>query len=600
MRAILLAINGLVLLSFATELVRSDDVKVTWTTKAWAIKPNKAAIAKGNVAFQSNKGHNGEGTANKATLQSQMNVQGRGNFNAGRLGNSQAVQAKTAKGITATGDQSKANPNSGVRTGDAGKYHGELKNSKSGNDQNWNPSLSTGQKIDTVMHGKGDSFDAAGSKGHKYNVKPAPGQSKTGGSGVITRDGEKYNYKETKTANGDAVAQMSNVGVGPNRKTYTCQGQKVGISNCVDQNGLKYGEVVEQPDGTVIVKKTIAKGVDVPIGKAKVIKNQNGKNVATINDGMFQGTSGNQKQRDCMADYGKSGGSKVKVEKPLTLQYNSQSKDGRKTFTFPDCITFGGKITLPPGVDANRIAVQFDISILPAGKLKCVDPGACNKDCYYCNLCTNSRKVDILGNSNGQQICNAKGGGTYPISVTACPPPDTMNKAVCSGFTKADPTYFKKKGDVQARVLIWERPANEQQLRDQYFNTVNSNSIAKTLLKTQFAVDNKAFINANNPTDFDLAEYYIKKNARPAEELVGCWEATTNYTVSSQKVRTDFLLEAGSLASAPKSLFDNKQCPEVDKINQAEADQQAAAAKAKAPAKSGWGSFGSFFPGGGR
>lgn len=51
-----------------------------------------------------------------------------------------------------------------------------------------------------------------------------------------------------------------------------------------------------------------------------------------------------------------------------------------------------------------------------------------------------------------------------------------------------------QKGDIQARLIIWERPANEQQLKDQYYNSVNGNPAAKTLLKAQFAIDNKAFI----------------------------------------------------------------------------------------------------------
>lgn len=597
MKTLLLAINGLILLSYAVELVQSaDTTQAPFSTKKWFVKPYRGGYAKGNVAAQSNKGQNAEGTANKAQLQSQMDVQGKGKFNAGRTGTSEVVQAKNPKGVSATGDQSKKNPNNGVRTGDAGKYHGELKNKKSGTDQEWDPSLSTGQKMDTVMHGKGDSFDSVGSKGNKQGVDPDPGQTKQGGKGVITRNGEKYNYQNNRAANGDASAQLTNVGKGSSRKTYTCQGQKVGISNCVDQNGLKYGEVVEQPDGTVIVKKTIAKGVDVPIAKAKVIKNQNGKSVATVNDGMFQGSAGNYKERDCMADYGKTGGSKIKIEKPIRVQYSSESKDGRRVFQFPDCVTMGAKITLPPGVDVNRIAVQFDISILPAGKLKCVDPGACNKDCYYCNFCNNSRKVDILSNANGdKQLCNTKGGGTYDLSTTACPPPEAFNKAQCSGFTKSDPNYFKKKGDLQTRLLIWLRPKNEAQIRAQYYNTVNGNSIAKQILKAEFAIKNKNFINANNPTDFDLAEYYIQKNGKPGDELVGCVEGTTNYTISSQKVRTDFLLEAGTLAAAPKSLFDTKQCPEVDKINQAQADADAAEAKKSAPAKSGWSNVASSF-----
>lgn len=590
------ALLALILLSYAADLISGQTIQPPSSTKKWFVKPYKGAYAKGDVAFQSNKGRNGEATANKAALKSSVEVQDKGTLTAGKA-KPQVAQAKSAKGITATGDQSKKNPSDGLRTGDAGKWHGEMKNKKSGNDQQWNPSLpQQGKKIDSVMHGKGDSFDAAGSKGNKYNVDPDPGQTKTAGSGVITRNGEKYNYKDAKTANGDAQASMTNVGKGSNRKTYTCTGQKVGVSNCVDQNGLKYGEVVEQPDGTVIVKKTIAKGVDVPVGKAKVIKDENGKRVATVNDGMFTGKAGNTKSRDCMSDYGKSA-SKIKVEKPLTVKYSSESKDGKKSFQFPDCVLVGAKITLPPGMDVNRLATQFDVSILPAGKLKCVDPGSCNKDCYYCNFCNNTRKAEVMSNNNGQQLCNTKGGGTYQLSTTLCPPPESFDKNMCTGFTKYDANYYKKKGDIQARILFYERPANEVELKAKYYNSVNGNSIAKQLLKTQFAIDNKNLINANNPTDFDLAEYYIKKNAKPGEELVGCIEGTTNYTLSSQKVNTGFLLEAGSIAAAPKSLFDNKQCPGVDKVNQEQAQLDAAAAKKTAP-KSAWGNFGNVFQGG--
>lgn len=588
----LLLINGFILLICVTDFVLSAE---TFVTKKWAVKPHHAAYKKGNVAFQSNKGADGEATADRASLQSNINVEGKGDFNAKRDGKSEKVVAKNAKGITAQGDQSQKAK--GVRTGDAGKHHGNLKNSKSGNDQNWNMDVNTGgHKMDTVMHGNKDSFDAKGSKGNTYNVDPAS-QTKETGKGVITRNGEKYSYSESRTAKGDVNAQMNNIGKpgspASGRKTYTCQGQKgVGISNCVDEKGMKVGEVVEQPDGTVIVKKTIAKGVDVPVYKGTARKQADGKSVVTVNDGLFQAQAGNYKERDCMSDFGKSGQSKVKMEKPLTMQYSSESKDGRRMYQFPDCFTIGGKLTLPAGVDANRIAVQFDCSILPAGKLKCVDPGSCSKDCYYCNLCNNSRKADFVGNSNLQNACNAKGGGAVQISATICPPPEQFNKAICSGTTKADPTYWKRKGDVQCRVIFYERPEDEAALRTKYYTTVNDNSFLKAALKAQFAIDNKAFINANNPTDFDLCEFYIKKNAKVKEDVIGCVEGTTNYTMSGQKVRTDFLLEAGSLAAAPKSLFDTKKCPGVDQINQQQAEADKAAAKKSAPAGSNpWSSF---------
>jgi len=91
------------------------------------------------------------------------------------------------------------------------------------------------------------------------------------------------------------------------------------------------------------------------------------------------------------------------------------------------------------------------------------------------------------------------------------------------------------------------------------------------------------------------------KNAKTKQQLIGCVEGTTNYTVSSQKVRTDFLLEAGTVAAAPKTLFDTKPCPQVDAINQQQAQLDQAAAAKSAPAGGGWANqFGSFFGGGGR
>jgi hypothetical protein len=182
-----------------------------------------------------------------------------------------------------------------------------------------------------------------------------------------------------------------------------------------------------------------------------------------------------------------------------------------------------------------------------------------------------------MANTQPGNLCNAKGGGTYQISLTACPPPEAFNKAMCSGFTKNDPTYFKKKGDIQARILFYERPVNESKVKADFFSakTKDITGLTKKAWQIGYLADNKNILNANNPTDFDLEEWYIHKYGGK-DELVGCVEGTTNYTLTGQKVKTDFLLEAGSLAAAPKSLFDTKQCPQVDTINQAQAAQDQA------------------------
>jgi len=203
-----------------------------------------------------------------------------------------------------------------------------------------------------------------------------------------------------------------------------------------------------------------------------------------------------------------------------------------------------------------------------------------------------------MANADNRDLCISKGGETRQIEVTACPPPESLDKAQCSGFTKMDESYWKKKGDVQARMIFRERAPNEQQLRDTFYNTVNKNSMSKALLKTQFTIENKNFINANNPTDYDLCEYYIKKNAKGYPDVCGCVEGTDNYTIGGQKAAgaTKLLLEGGSIAAAPKSLFDSKPCPSVDAINTAEAQAEAADSATRSK-PSAFGNFGSFFGG---
>lgn len=207
-------------------------------------------------------------------------------------------------GRQVSGDQSKAKQYDGERTADAPGHHGQLVSDTKQKDKKVGLVADNKYKLDTVGHtdgnGRYESGDAKDSQGNTYNIKPNQ-NTNSKQTGTLTRNGEKYEYTANKVSASDGNAQLTNVGTGSSRKTYTCQAQKSGVSNCVDNTGLKFGEVVAQPDGTVIVKKTIAKGVDVPIGKGKVVKTADGKEQAVINDGLFTVTSGNQKQRDCMA-----------------------------------------------------------------------------------------------------------------------------------------------------------------------------------------------------------------------------------------------------------------------------------------------------------
>jgi len=589
MKLLFLATPFFILLTIHS--VKSDDDSERFTTKTWFVNPARAAYARGDVSVQSNKGQNAEMTANKQNFQSDANVQGKGNFHAGKTTNDEA-EAKTPNGKRAEIDRSKKAQ--GIRTADAGKYHGELHSSKVNGEDHEDLSTNTGGKIDTVMKGssaKDAKFNAQGSKGHKYEVDPNT-QDKTQGDGVIIMDGVKHNYKENRNSNGDTTAQLDNLQTKRwGTKTFKCLGQKQGVSNCVDENGKKVGEVVSQKDGTVIVKKVGPNGVETPIAKSRAVKNANGQSVVTVNDGLFQAEAGNYRERDCLSDYpeGKPG-SKVKLERPLTVKWRSEDVGGKRVYEFPDCVTIGGKLTLPPGIDANRIAIQFDCSILPAGKLKCVDTGSCNKDCHYCNFCNNSRKVDILSNTNGKNLCNLKGGGTYQIAATVCPPPKDFSKAQCTGFTKQDPDYFKKKGDVQCRVLVWVRPANEAEVRAKYWNEAKNNPITLQVLRLKYLALNKQIVNAQNPTDFDLEEIYIKDNGNPKQFLAACVEGTTNYTMSKNSQKASLLLDVGTTALAPKSLFDTRPCPAVDAVNtqQAQAHQQEAKQSKPANQQPSW------------
>lgn len=126
--------------------------------------------------------------------------------------------------------------------------------------------------------------------------------------------------------------------------------------------------------------------------------------------------------------------------------------------------------------------------------------------------------------------------------------------------------------DIQVRLIIWQRSPDESTLRQKYYQTIAKNAILKAAVKLQYQSEYRDFISKNlNPEneDYYLSEYYAKKNAETKEPVIGCIESLTNYTMGRQEASTSFLLEAGSLITQPKSLFDTKQCPTVDKINNA-------------------------------
>lgn len=81
----------------------------------------------------------------------------------------------------------------------------------------------------------------------------------------------------------------------------------------------------------------------------------------------------------------------------------------------------------------------------------------------YCNLCDpRNAKTELLTNVF-TNVCEARGGNTFTVKATVCPPPEVHHFLLCDEFTKKlGDIYWNKKGDIDVIFEILNRKTDAQ------------------------------------------------------------------------------------------------------------------------------------------
>jgi hypothetical protein len=352
--------------------------------------------------------------------------------------------------------------------------------------------------------------------------------------------------------------------------SWHCAAERDGVSLCRDNDGNMVGKVVANENGDANVYNK--DGVVIGRGEARKISDE--KYEVKVNQGLFEAKTKRLVQYDCYDEImpGGKATKKIEIHEPIKFEYNTVTNaDGTETYSWPDCFKMTADVTLPPGVDPKRIAMEYVVHVMPLGNLRCMDPGTCGRDCYYCNMCerSQSKQLDIMANT--ETDCQAKGGKRQTLTTTVCPPPGEFDWALCAGFDRHlfGNDYFKYNGSINAQIRAWLRPLNEDTLRQNFFDRV-AVPLQKQLLQGEYAIDMAKVGVVGKPEDNELLEWYVRKNGH--EELMACRKAIVDYDLGGEKVNSNLMVDAfTNVATNQKFKFFSQQpCDEWRQIQQAE------------------------------
>lgn len=563
-------------------LVLVAAVYAQLSTKAPFVRPHKAGVMEGRVSAESNNGQNVNmeaqrnqfanlRVANGAQLQSKVD-------------NPDQVSASNSAGGDARGSRQGSNSFQGVANGNRGPNTGTVLTGSQGSDRTAKLQANGRINMDTKMEGQGEKFVAKGDQ-NTYEADPSS-QTRTEGQGQLRVDGKSWNYNIKDNQRGGQEALLEDTqGNILTKKKYRCQAERAGVSKCYDQFGRTVGEVTVSNDREAVVKNSLG----IPIAKGKVLKDTDGQPKAVVTDGLFEAKADQYTEKDCMEDFGLQPTNALKIKAPLKFNYpKEKDAQGQDVFTWPSCFDIGATVEFNRAVDPSRLAVEFDTSILPAGRLKCTDPGTCGRECYYCNFCQRSRqKLDLLANTGGN-ICSQSAKPELDLTSTICPPPKDFEWLQCSGFSKDfRDKYWKKKGDIDARIIVYLRPGNEAELV-QEFNRLKG--LFGNIWKLEYL---KTHADNPSPNENELKEWYVREK-KGKEQVIGCRQGILSYTLGGSKANVGFLLEGATITGA---LATQAPCPQYDRLAAAElqAESQAGAGGATS-ARPNW--FGNLFGGG--
>jgi hypothetical protein len=197
---------------------------------------------------------------------------------------------------------------------------------------------------------------------------------------------------------------------------------------------------------------------------------------------------------------------------------------------------------------------------MPLGNMKCMDALTCGKGCYYCNACEKEALLEdakslFVGDSNS--MCSIHGGGKKTVKMTVCPPEEVGEAAYCGGFDRhiVGNDYYKYDGSINAQLRVWQRPADEAELRTKFFSQI-STSIGKSILIAEYKIDNKVVA---DPDNMSLLNWFILK--RGTQTLMACRQGIIDYTVGGSNVNSNIMIDAfANLPSQNVQLFSDAPC----------------------------------------
>jgi hypothetical protein len=347
---------------------------------------------------------------------------------------------------------------------------------------------------------------------------------------------------------------------------WTCEslthGDEDATANCYNQEGTTVGKVQVNGKG----EATVTDKSGVVVGRARVIKSndQGGYRVVIIDDLVEAGTKEVRKQ-DCYAEVVPGGKQtkKVKVEN-LKVNVNGQANaDGSTSYSWPTCFDVEADVTIPDGVDTDRIAFEYLGHIMPMGKIRCEDSLTCGRECYYCNACDKNKLLEEPLFYSGN-FCSLKGTAVVQkLKMKVCPPEDFEKAVVCGGFDRhiIGNGYYNYNDSLSLQIRVWQQPENEETLRKQFFTKV-SQPFGLIGLQTEFGLDHVNEGRVDTPHNNELLQWYVRKNGD--EELLACQKVTVDYQLTGSGMNDNVWLDAvANLKNVDQTkLFQNAACDE--------------------------------------
>jgi len=540
------------------------------------------------------------GSAQLQALNNQAQIaRGNGQQLSASKQSSNNVVVNNGKGATATGTKN-GNTHEVKTSGAKGAQTGSMQVAKDAQGDGHDIALDANHKqnLDVQAHGakSSDSFDASNSA-IAASADPTV-QTKTEGKGELSVQNKKksqpeqfYLYEIGKSADGNGYSgklQDKEEGVGRVRKTWLCTGSKVGESVCVDQNGKQVGKVLADEQGNTVVYNKA--GMPIARGQAKKISDNHYQVSVNKNSnaaaGLFSAEVKNYRKSDCYQEVSGRRSPKqqpIKITK-LDFEYNSESNaNGTKTIRWPDCFDIVADLELSAAVEIDDLALEFIATVKPLGTLQCLDQATCGRGCYYCHLCEQqtAQKIKVLEHSENN-VCSARAARSYTMRATVCPPSSDEKAALCSKFDRsiANKQYWSTNNGIDGKVLVWQRPKNEDTLTKRYFDVVaipdNANALQKRArdaflqgieLKYKLDHPNLAFAQLTEEEKF---QYYLREYGK--EQLLACEKGEVDYNLGGEKVNSDFVIEAVKVGNDGKNgkldLFSATPCDEWTKVQE--------------------------------